>query len=59
MNLTNLLGRHTGEGRYPDDYNFPCMRNNIMVLSALRSILYNWIPAFAGMTALLHKGYLR
>ncbi|OHC82655.1 MAG: hypothetical protein A3J99_05575 [Sideroxydans sp. RIFOXYD2_FULL_59_7] len=31
--------------------NFPRKWGNNMVLSALRPILYCWIPAFAGMTA--------
>ena len=29
----------------------PRKRDNIMVLSALRSVFYCWIPACAGMTA--------
>jgi hypothetical protein len=41
-----MLGRHTGEGRYPAG-----LLNMPLVLSMLRmGYLTNWIPAFAGMT---------
>jgi hypothetical protein len=43
--------RHSGESRNPDDQNFSRKRARIKALSASQSISYDWIPAFAGMTA--------
>jgi len=47
--------RHSGVGRNPGSYQIPTKWDNprSMALSATRSHLTNWIPAYAGMTSFL------
>ena len=50
INPNNLLGRHTGESRYPA-IEIDREADKTKVLSYLRrNLLINWIPAFAVMT---------
>jgi hypothetical protein len=43
--------RHSRESGNPDNQMRPAQRDNILLLSAARASFFNWIPAFAGMTA--------